>query len=115
MQAKITCRTTAKDTQTFYVNVNGKEYFLFNQEYRKSVKEHFWNGITINQINDYSNVKSNAVKRTLDKLPSYIHYIEKEYDVAIYERTKKKQKVQKVKMPYKRTPFIWQQYCWEAV
>ena len=113
MQAKITCRTTAKDTQTFYVNINGKEYFLFNQEYRKSVKEHFWNGITINQINDYSNVKSNAVKRTLDKLPSYIHYIEKEYDVAIYERTKKKSERKRNK-PYKRQAFRWQDFMWEV-
>ena len=113
MQAKVTCKTTAKDTQTFYVNVNGKEYFLFEQEYRISVKKHFRKGMTINQINDYSNVTSNAVKRTLEKLPSYIRYIEKEYDIAIYEKTKKKIERKRNK-PYKREQFRWQDYAWEV-
>lgn len=113
MKTKVLCRTTAKDEQTFYVSVDGKEYFLFNQAYKKSVKDHFGQGITINQINDYSNVRSNAVKRTLDKLPSYIHYIEKEYEVAIYEKTKQKQKNKKNK-PYKREMFRWQDYSWEV-
>lgn len=113
MKAKITCRTTEKGIQTFYVNVDGKQYFLFSQKYRRSVKEHFWNGITINQINDYSNVTSHSVKRTLDKLPSYIHYIEKEYDVAIYKKTKNKNERKKNK-PYKREQFLWQNYIYEV-
>ena len=112
MKTKIFCKTMEKDTHSFYICVNGKEYFLFNQAYRRSVKEHFWNGLSLNQINDYSSVTSAAVKRTLDKLPSYIHYIEKEYDIAIYKKTKEKQ-TKKTTKPYKRQVFRWQAYIWE--
>ena len=40
-------------------------------------------------------------------------YIEKEYDVAIYEKTKKKLETKK-KNPYKRDTFRWQDYAWEV-
>ena len=85
MQTKIICKVTEKGVQSFYVNVDGKEYFLFNQKYRSSVKKHFWKGLTINEINDYSNATSNAVRRTLDKLPLYLRYVEKEYGVKLLE------------------------------
>ena len=113
MQAKVICRTTAKDTQTFYVSVNGKEHYLFKQKYRRSVKKHFQNGITINQTKDYSSVTSRAVKRTLDKLPPYIHFLEKDCEVAVYEKTKQKKETKRNRA-YKREPFRWQDYAWEV-
>ena len=85
MQATVFCKTTAKATQSFFVKVGGRDYFLH----------------------------STAVKKTLDKIPSYIRYIEKEYDVAIYEKTKKKLETKK-KNPYKRDTFRWQDYAWEV-
>ncbi len=114
MQAKVYCKTVAKGRQAFYVNANGKEYFLFEQDFRASNKEFFRNGVGVHAINNYSSVHSTAVKKTLDKLPSYIRYIEKEYDVAIYEKTKRKEKREKIKVAYKRTPFLWNQYNWEV-
>ena len=113
MQATIFCKTTAKGTQSFFVKVGEKEYFLFQQDFRKSNKEFFHNGVGIHAIGNYSGVHSTAVRKTLDKLPSYIRYIEKEYEIAIYEKTKKKQQ-QKRKNPYKREPFRWQNYILEA-
>ena len=105
MQATVFCKTTAKATQSFFVKVGGREYFLFQQDFRKSNKEFFRNGVGVHAINNYSSVHSTAVKKTLDKLPSYIRYIEKEYDVAIYEKTKKKL-YGKVSMGVVRTTFL---------
>ena len=113
MQATVFCRTTAKETQSFFVKVGGRDYFLFQQDFRKSNKEFFRNGVGVHAINNYSSVHSAAVKKTLDKLPSYIRYIEKEYDVAIYEKTKKKLESKK-KNSYKRDTFRWQDYAWEV-
>lgn len=45
MQATVFCKTTAKATQSFFVKVGGKEYFLFQQDFRKSNKEFFRNGV----------------------------------------------------------------------
>lgn len=114
MQAKIFCKTVAKGKQSFYVTVEGKRYYLFTQDYRASNKEFFQNGVCISEINNFGGVHSTAVKKTLDKLPSYIRYIEIEFGVAIFEKTKKAQKVQKKQKPYKREQFLWRQIDWEA-
>lgn len=114
MQAKIFCRTVAKGKQSFYVTVEGKRYFLFTQGYRVSNKEFFQNGVSVSQINHYGNVHSTAVKKTLDKLPSYIRYIEKEYGVAIYEKTQNAQRLQKKQKAYKREKFLWRHVDWEV-
>ena len=114
MQVTVFCKTTAKATQSFFVKVGGRDYFLFQQDFRKSNKEFFRNGVGVHAINNYSRVHSTVVRKTLDKLPSYIRYIEKEYDVAIYEKTKRKEKREKIKVSYKRTPFLWNQYNWEV-
>ena len=111
MKTKVMCRTVEKGQQAFFVKVDGKEYFLFQQEFRKSVKDFFQNGVSVNATNNYSSAHSTAVRRTLDKLPCYLHYIEKEYDVEIYEKTKEAKSVKKSK-PYKRQSFRWQDYAW---
>ena len=110
MKAKVFCVTVAKGQQAFYVTVNGKKYFLFQQNYRVSNKEFFGKGIGINQINDYSKTRSQAVRNTLDKLPSYIHYIEKEYGVAIYEKSKTSRKAGRKQ----KSIFNWKNYLWEV-
>ena len=109
MKTKVICRKTNEDTLTFFVSVNGKEYFLFNQEYRQSVKEYFKNGLDMRSISKYSNAYSQVVQKILDKLPPYIHYIEKEYEIAIFEKTKKKTERKRTK-PYKREKFYLQDY-----
>lgn len=113
MQAKIFCKTVAKGKQSFYMTVNGQKYFLFTQDYRVSNKEYFQNGVSIFEINNYGGVHSTAVKKTLDKLPSYIKYIEKEYEIAVYNKTKEAQHKKKSKQ-YKREQFLWRSLDWEA-
>ena len=111
MQTKVYCRTVAKGRQAFYVNANGKEYFLFSQDYKRTVKEFFKHGININELNNYSIAHSSAVRKTLDKIPLYLHYVEKEFGVEIYTKTNKNKSSKKLK-PYKRESFRWQDYDW---
>ena len=111
MQTKVFCRTTAKSIQTFYVTVNGETKTLFSQTFRRSNKAFFEKGVNINSLGNFKNAHSESVRKTLDKLPSYLHYIEKEYDVIIYKKTESK-KYKKTK-PYKRSMFDWRDYMWE--
>ena len=111
MNAKIICKTVEKGQQAFFVKAEGKEYFLFQQDFRKSVKDFFQNGVNVNGVNDYSSAHSTAVRKTLDKLPTYLHYIEKEYGIEIYKKTKESKSLKKLK-PYKRQSFRWQDYAW---
>ena len=112
MKPLIYCKTTAKATQSFYLLADGKEYFLFNQKYRVSNKEHFRRGINLDSLGDFSNVRSNSVRRVLDKLPNYIRYVEKEYEIKVLDKTLKQASNKK---PYKRTPFLWNKTSWGIV
>ena len=91
MQAKIFCKTVEKGTHEYYVVVDGETYYLFRQPYRASNKEFFGNGVSVDRINNYSGVHSSSVRKTMDKLPSYIRFVEKEYGIAIYDKTRKAQ------------------------
>jgi len=116
MRSVVFCETTAKAVQSFYISVGGKRYYLFSQDFRKSNKRFFSRGVELDTIGTYKNVHSTSVRKTLDKLPIYIKYIEKEYGVEILESTRKKteKRAERKKLPYKRTAFKCQEYVWEV-
>ena len=49
MKNTIYCKTTSRGVHSFYLKVNGKEYFLFTQSYRRGVNDCFKKGICIEQ------------------------------------------------------------------
>ena len=111
MKGKIICKTTAKGEQTLFYKIAKREYFLFKQAYRKSVHNFFKNGVTIGGL-DFGKTKSHAVRKTIEKMPASLHYLESEYGIAIYEKTKHKQ-IKKGKSAYKREKFDFRNYIWE--
>lgn len=114
MKTKIYCKTIAKGQQAFYLVVNNKEYYLFTQNYRISVKDYFASGISIQESTNYANAHSAAVRNTLDKLKSYIPYIEKEYGIAVMTRTKN-HRDKKRSNPYKRDTVNWKNFVREEM
>ena len=91
MKAKIYCETEKHGVHSFYLVTEGREYFLFNQNYRKGVQEYYNKGVPISlAINRSKSHNNSALVRTMTKLPMYIRYIEKEYGIEIFEQTKKR-------------------------
>ena len=91
MKAMIYCEPTERGIHSFYLVTEGREYFLFNQNYRKGVQEYFNRGVSIDQAMNYSKTHNDsALVRTMTKLPTYIKYIEKEYEIEVFEQTKKR-------------------------
>lgn len=91
MKPHIYCKATEKGQHTFYLIADGREYYLFSQNYRKGVHAYFAKGIRIDDVHDFSKSKHDrAVIRTLDKLPVYIKYVESEYGIAIRKQTIRK-------------------------
>lgn len=91
MATMIYCRTTRKGTQSFYMIYGKDEYYLFSQAYRKSVKDYYRNGVILNKSMDHSRSHNDmALERTMSKIPMYVKYIEKEYGIAVFEQTKRK-------------------------
>ena len=106
MKAKISYKATSKGIHTFYLSVDKKEYFLFKQNYRKSNREFFMNGKFLTEILNATNVHSHATRKTIEKLLPAIRYIEKEYGIAVLEKTKRKDDINRNQFKRKRFAFI---------
>ena len=90
MESYIYCTTTAKGEQSFYLVVHGREYFLFAQAFRRSNKETFEQGVSLSDLRKLRKHISYSVRHTAEKLPAYIRYLEREYDIYVMETTKRK-------------------------
>lgn len=90
MISKIYCTKSAQGINSFFVQQGSKSYFLFNQRYRKSVANYFENGVCLNDTMHFGKICNNvAIAHTMEKLPAYIRYVEKEYELSIYNKKQK--------------------------
>ncbi len=91
MKTKIYCKPTAKGVHSFYLLLDSEEYFLFSQAYRKGVEEYYGRGVRIEEAVRHSRAhKDAAIIRTMDKIPMYVKYVEKTYEIEVLEQTKKR-------------------------
>ncbi len=92
MKNYIICKRTERAKTSFYLVFNNAEYYLFTQNYRKGVKDYFLNGATIDEALDTGKGRfDSALMKTMEKMPAYIRYIEKEYGITVLRQTKKKE------------------------
>ena len=91
MKTLIYCKPTEKGVHSFFIHVGTQDFFLFSQAYRKGVAEYFGKGVYLSEAMNHSRAHfDTAISRTMDKFPAYIRYIEREYDIAIMTRTKRR-------------------------
>lgn len=95
MNATVFSKITAPREQSLYLKVNGREFYLFSQNYRRAVKEYYSTPITLERALDYSCSNGLPVRKTMEKLRAYIPYIEMEYGVNVLKKTKKAQRPKK--------------------
>lgn len=90
MKAMIYC-VKKQGVHSFFMMFGRKEYYLFSQNYRKGVQNFYNRGVSLNESIDFSKAHNDsAVMRTMSKIPMYIKYIEKDYGIEVFEKTKKK-------------------------
>ena len=90
MRAYVYCTTEQKGEQTFYLKHSGVTYYLFTQEFRVSVRDHFRNGYPIDHGYAYGSSHSEAVRRTFDKIKKKIPLLEKRWNICVLRRTQLK-------------------------
>ena len=91
MKTIIYCKPTDKGTHSFYLIVGNEEFFLFSQAYRKGVEKYYGKGVLIDESIKHSRAHNDvAITRTMDKIPMYIKYVEREYDVVVLKKTERK-------------------------
>ena len=87
MKSKIYCKVN-NGVHNFYLAHEGEEHFLFSQHFHRSVKAYYTNGVTVNEaLNNPRAGENRALRKTMEKLPAYIKYIEKEQGIAVLEKT----------------------------
>ena len=90
-KSTIYCKTTSKGVQSFYANVHGQDHFLFSQNYRTGVRNYFIRPKSIDKALDFSCANGDfCLVHTMEKLPSYIRYIEREYGIEVLDKTRRK-------------------------
>ncbi len=94
MKPMIYCVATAKGVHSFYLVQDGKEHFLFHQNYRRGVAAYFKRGVVLKDAFDFGRAgRDSAVMRTMQKLPAYIRYVEKENGIEVLDRTIKRNRM----------------------
>lgn len=96
MCMRICCEVKSNNIDTFYLMNGSEKIFLFNQNRRKGVEDYYCgNGVTLNRALKLPSLgrgsdrkRSKALRRTMDKLPIYIKYIEKEYGIKVMKGRK---------------------------
>ena len=91
MKTVIYCEPIEKGVHSFYMLHEGEKYYLFSQKYRRGVHNYYSKGVLMNEALSYSRAhKDGAIIRTMEKLPMYIKYLEKEFSIEVLEKSKRK-------------------------
>lgn len=73
------------------MRTGSEEFYLFSQAYRKSVEEYYARGVCINNAVKHAKAHNDfAISKTMDKIPMYVRFIEREYNFEVLEKTKKR-------------------------
>lgn len=91
MSVKVFCKSDGRGMHSFYLQAENEVYFLFCQAFRRSNEEYFGRGVLLSDGLDFSGVRNYAVQKTVEKLRIYVRYAEKEYGIAVLEKTKKRE------------------------
>jgi len=87
MLPKIYCKPTSKGIHSFYLIFDGNEYYLFSQNYRKGVARYYGGGVLMDNAMKRTKAHGDhSVLKTMEKLPMYLRYIEKEQGIKVLKK-----------------------------
>lgn len=90
-KAQVYCLAMNHGGLDFYLQQDGESYYLFNQRYRSDLHNWFKNGVSLTQaLKSVKRGIPTTVAKVSEKLPMYIKYIEKEYDISVLDQSRRK-------------------------
>lgn len=96
-KAKVVCVQAPSRGLDFYLRCDGVSYYLFNQhgQHQEEIQHYFQNGVDVSKaVSRPGKVKDYWVCKIIEKMPYYIHYVEREHDLVVLEKTARKKGVQ---------------------
>ena len=87
-RATIICKKSSGNDIDFYVVTKTFERYLFSQRYSSEVYNFYKKGVDLNKVLTPPS-RNFLLCKISEKLPTYIRYIEQEYDVVLLKRNPK--------------------------
>lgn len=89
-EMKIVCKdSNTQGIINFYVEDGNHSYFLFQQKFRHSTYRFYKNGVPVSQAFSHRKTHDDkAIANVIKRLPAQIAYAEKEYGIAILNKSK---------------------------
>ena len=86
--AKIICEEAEKKGLDFYLIYDGEQYYLFNQRYRAEIAVRFTLPVPLDvAMTKFKQDRNPYIRKLIQKLPYYVHYIENEFNLVLLKRT----------------------------
>ena len=87
--ASIFCEQSKSGRLNFFVSASGEEHYLFSCPYSERAESHFRGGVFLDNAIDCTRAGGDSsILRVMNRLPSHIRYIEREYGLEILRKTK---------------------------
>ncbi len=87
----IISKTTAKGQMSIYLVNDGESILLFSQPLRKGVSNFYKNGVEFNKAINFAKANNDtAIIRTMEKIIAYVPYIQKEFEVVVFNKRENK-------------------------
>ncbi len=104
----INCRRNHQRGHNFYLEHDGKEYYLFSQDYHRGVNIYFSRGVSLEDALDPKKARrDHCVIKTMSKMRPYIRYIEKEFNLQVLDNTKRKSLPRRKSAHQERRAYEW--------
>jgi hypothetical protein len=90
--AIVYCENSKNGRLNFFVSSKGEDHYLFSSAYSERISEYFSGGVFLDRAIDRSRAgKSTEILRVMDKLPSHLRYVEREYGLGIFKKTRERE------------------------
>lgn len=87
MQKTIYCKQIEYGRHDFFLKDDAGEHYLFSQRYRTGVDNYYRAGVSVDAALDFTRAnEDHMVLHTMEKLPVYLRYIQKECDVKVFRK-----------------------------
>ena len=91
MLSYVYCEKSRNNTISFYITYKDTDYYLFSQKFSKDTYNTYYKGIPLNRAMQPSLARDNrAILKTIEKLPIYIKYVEREEGFYVLDKSIKK-------------------------
>lgn len=91
MHSQVYCKCNDRGLLDFYLRTSEQDLFMFSQKNKYGSREFFEKGVSLEKALDMTKSRRNyAILLVMEKLPTYLRFLEKEHNIQLLQKTKSK-------------------------